>query len=492
MASLFNKMAKGFAILSGARLFEFFIGLLRVKIAASTLGLAGMGIYNQIILFTDKLSIFTLLSTGEGLVKQISSAKSQKNEEDIILGSLKSYVFLICIFLILSISLVMIFQNEMAKVIFGKEGLNQYLFIALLSLPFLVSTSIPHSIMRAYSDMETIAKARVITALAAVSLTIPLILTLSLKGAAISIFFTHILSFFVNIFFLIQKNFYGINFNLQLFLKSKINKELLNELLKFSSFGFIIGAYLIIGEFLCRNFLINAEGIEALGNYAPIFLWSSVITSIILPALSTYLYSSMCNAKDNFEVSSLLNDGIRLVTLILLPIILFSIPFKELIIKIIFSEVFVGAAIFLPLHLLGLCFFSWQAVLIKALSPRGYITQHGIIQFIYISFDILVCFYLVSLFDIWGWVARFFITPFIFFFIYLIFCFRTFNFSIESKNLYMMIYLLFCLATLFYFDFLNYNFINFLLGPFMVISSILFLNADEKKWLALKFKKIIP
>ena len=288
------------------------------------------------------------------------------------------------------------------------------------------------------------------TALVAIILAIPLILYLSLKGAALSILFGHIISFMVNMYLLFEKKFYDSNINLKLFLNSKINKKSLNELLEFSGFGFVIGTYVIFGEIICRNFLLNSEGIEALGFYAPIFVWSSVITSIILPALSTYLYSSMCDAKNNFEVSKLLNDGIRLVTLILLPIVFFSIPFKEIVIETIFTEEFTDANVFLPLHLLGLCFLSWQAVLIKALSPRGYIRQHGIIQFIYITFDILICFYLISLFNIWGWVARFSITLFLFFFIYLIFCSQTFNFRMEIKNLLMMLYLLSCFGALFY------------------------------------------
>ena len=72
MTTSFNRLAQGAFILGSARVFEFFIGLLKFKIGAVFLGVSGFGVFNQANFLSNKISILTTLSINEGLVKQIA------------------------------------------------------------------------------------------------------------------------------------------------------------------------------------------------------------------------------------------------------------------------------------------------------------------------------------------------------------------------------------------------------------------------------------
>ncbi|WP_231875443.1 hypothetical protein, partial [Oleiphilus sp. HI0086] len=71
MSNNFRSLVKNTSVLGAARLVEFVIGLVKIKVSAIFLGIAGVGVFNQLNFLSQKLSTFTLLSTGEALVKQI-------------------------------------------------------------------------------------------------------------------------------------------------------------------------------------------------------------------------------------------------------------------------------------------------------------------------------------------------------------------------------------------------------------------------------------
>ena len=70
----------------------------------------------------------------------------------------------------------------------------------------------------------------------------------------------------------------------------------------------------MMSEFVCRSIVVSNLGVDSIGLYSPIIMWASMITGFILPSFSTYLYPRFCEIKSDVEISSLLNDGIRLGT----------------------------------------------------------------------------------------------------------------------------------------------------------------------------------
>ena len=65
--------------LTFARMVKFFLGLFRAKLSAIFLGTTGIGILSQINFTRNQIRAFTLLEMQHGLVKQISSRKTNKN-----------------------------------------------------------------------------------------------------------------------------------------------------------------------------------------------------------------------------------------------------------------------------------------------------------------------------------------------------------------------------------------------------------------------------
>ena len=96
-----KKILKHTTPLIGTKVARFFIGLIRAKINAIFLGTTGLGVINQIKTATLSIGRFTLLSTNDGLVKQIAEGKGESDFLVRFKSSLKSYIIIISIILII-------------------------------------------------------------------------------------------------------------------------------------------------------------------------------------------------------------------------------------------------------------------------------------------------------------------------------------------------------------------------------------------------------
>ncbi len=489
----FNKMVETSVLLGAARLVEFCFGLVKIKFCAIFLGVTGLGIFNQITFLSSKIATLTLLSNSEGLVKQISENIGSDNRKKLVSSSLKSYMKLVTIFTICSMLVLFIISNNLTKYVFGDAKYINYFFVALAMLPILVTNSIPYSLLQGFKEFHVIAKTRVYSSSINIIHSILLIYFYKLNGAALSVVLSHLVTLCFNIYFVKKTILNTLELSIESILVAKVEPKLVKELYHFSGFGLTTGAYVIISEFICRGIVVSHLGIDAIGLYSPVIMWGTLFSSFLMPALTTYLYTSLCRCKDNNEVSVLLNDGLRLATFSLIPFLFFAIPFRELFVSLFFSDSFISVAKLLPYHLTGVVFLIWFQVLSKSLPSSGRIVQHGIFRFMFISLDILVTYYCVNRWGLNGWMLKYLISPFVFYFIYLGYCKKNMGVIIVMENWYLKIYLLVGIFLLLGVDYSldSGRVYNYLLGPLLSLVMLIFLNENEKKTIIIKFNKIL-
>ena len=482
----FKLLLKSTYLLAGTRLVQFLTGLVRIKLISYLLGTLGTGIIDQLSFVTQKMSQFTLLSMSEAVTKQIAENKSSSNSVSIISSAYKSYIILLISFMIISCSLLYLLSDYLTNFVFGDLKYLKYYYLALFSFPVLVLDSIPFSILKAFKDVYNIAKARIIIVIINMVIAIPLILIFKLDGAIAFIPLSYLVNLLVNFLIAYFTYFRELGINLHTIIFSELSISFVKELLVFSTFGFTVGIYVIISEFICRSIVVSALGVDNIGLYSPIIMWSSVVTGFVLPSFSTYLYPRFCEIESKLEISSLINDGIRLGTFSTLPLLFIGIPFKDLIIPLFYSNEFLEAALYLPFHFVGIIFYVWWYVFSQSMTPTGHIKQHGIFFSLYLTLDIIVTYVFVNSIGLYGWMLKHIISPFIFFWIYYYFAYYSFNFKISKSNILLMFYLLIGSFTLILLD--DFSFFKYLLGPLMLFLVWFVLDDNERKMIKLNLK----
>lgn len=488
----FKTLLKNTSFLAGTRVVQFLTGLVRTKLIAYYLGTLGAGLIGQLTFLTQKMSQFTLLSMSEAVVKQISENKTSPRSVQLINSAYKSYFLLLALFMVFSCLSLHLLSEYLTIYVFGDIAYISYFYIGLFSFPVLILDSIPFSILKAFKDVKAISRARMLIVFINLIIVVPLILLFKLDGAIAFVPVSYLINFLVNFLYAQNLYFKKLKINFISIIKAEVNINFLRELLVFSSYGLSIGLFAILSEFLCRSIVVSRLGVDNIGLYSPIILMASLITGFILPTFSTYLYPRFCEVVKIEEISGLLNDGLRLGSLCVIPLFFIGIPFREFFITIIFSQEFIDSSKYLPYHFFGVLFYVWWYVLTLPLSPLGRIKQQGVFMFFFYSLDISVTYFFVQNFGLYGWMLKHIISPFVFFWIYFLYAKKYLAFKLERNNLLLMIYLFFNLTLLIILDFfiVDLFLIKYIIGLLLMFSFYILLKKQEKSFLLTKYKQV--
>lgn len=486
-----KKIAHNVSLLASTRFVEFLSGLVRIKLTASIIGVKGVGVVEQLSFFAQQSATFSLMSLAEGFVKQVAEGKSVYEIKELLSVALKSYLLLIGCLTFIVLIVMFAVREMLTPAIFGSSN---YLFVyevALLCVPLLIANSVPFSILKAFKSTSEIAKARVWIVMLNLVVLIPMVLIWKLKGAVYSILLSYLITFLVNFYYAYTTYLKKYKIRVLDIIKAKLSKKFIKELMVFSGFGVSVGLYFIVSEFVVRSSIVKTLGIESIGLYSPVIMWASMLTGIVLPAFSTYLYPRFCELKTDEEVSNLINAGLRLVSFVVIPFIFLAIPTKHIFISIFYSKEFSGAAEYLPGHFLGVVVYVWWYVFSQSLTPTGRIKQHGAMLFVFYTLNILLVLALVDLVGLYAYMFKFLLAPVLIFCLYVWYCKKSMNFSFELDNLFLMSYIFVGGLTMVLFDMVfGFAEINFLVGPALIVGGIYFLNENEKRFVVTKLAGI--
>jgi O-antigen/teichoic acid export membrane protein len=478
----FNKLVKNTSFLMIVQVFKFLAGIIRAKFNAIYLGTFGVGVVNQIGKFSSDSSRLTQLSMNNGLVKIIAESKNKEEASELICSAVKVYFIIISAFVILVMGAIMIFYKEISYYIFGSESSYKYLIIGLISFPLLVLNSIPYSVLRGYKDIKEISKSQVIHIVVDLIIFLPLLYFFGLTGAIIFIPLSFLILIFVTYYLARKYHLIPNNISIGNIVKAKIRKPQLKELYKFAGIGTVISLFAILSEQITRSIVVTNLGIEKIGLYNPIITWSNLFVGFILPSFYTYLYTRFCESNSNTEISGILNDAIRLSTLLLFPLLLLAIPFQRIIIPLFYSMEFIDAAKYLPYHFIGLVLYVWFYALTMVMAPTGRIVMQGILLSSFHLLKLIVVYIFVPQIGLYGWMLKFIIPPFIFFIIYYLYLNNKLQFRILPSNKIIMFLLLFysviliVIEKILHFDIL----VSYILGPLFLFSLVFFISKSEK------------
>ena len=286
----------------------------------------------------------------------------------------------------------------------------------------------------------------------------------------------------VNHYYADRKILFKLNIKTLDIIKARINRSSIRELVSFAGFGLTAGIAIVFTDIITRAIVVTKIGISQLGVYTPVNYWGSLFDGFISPSIITYLYPRLSEAKTDEEVTGILNDSLRFITLLFLPFLLISIPVRYEIIPLFYSKEFNSAGDYLPWHFMGVLFYLWMLMFMQAMTARGRLKTEGVMVIITCLIDIAVVYYFVSNYGLYGWMLKFIISPVIFFNFSLFYFKKNFGFRLERKNLIIMSYIVGAFVLQMVIEkFITGNYkINLLIGLILTGLSFLFLTKSEK------------
>ena len=437
-------LAKNTLILASPKVLKFFVGILRAKFIAVFLGLTGAGIIDQLQDTITQIRNFTLSGLSDGMVKLIAHQNGIEIDVQKIGSIIKTYLVMIIPITITVTILGYIYANEITLYIFGNIQYKIYFQIGFIALPLAILSSTANALLKAYKEIKSFATAEIFIILINLVIFLPLVYFYKIPGGVVYVTLSFFVTFLV-VFFLMRKNvFKKHNITFADIKNGIVSKEYFRNLLAFISYGVVGGIFYIVTEVSIRAIIVNDLGIDKLGLYTPITRWSNLFLGFIMPAIYTYLYPRLSEAKSDKEITDVVNDVFRLITFVVLPFIIVGISTRQWIIPLFYSKEFIDASIYLPYHFSTLIFVIWSSIFAQIFWPTGRLKHQFIFVIIINTLSLGLIYYFVPVYGLYGYLFKFTIVPLITILMYLGFWRKRIKFSFKKENVTIMLYAILC------------------------------------------------
>lgn len=353
--SSYRSIFKATSLFGGVQIFNILIGIIKSKIIAVLLGTAGMGImglYQSTISFIQGL---TNLGLGQSAVKDVSEANATGDSERInhIVSVLIRLVRLTGLF---GMVLCLLFSPFLSKLTFGNYDYT-IPFIILSSVLLLDQIRIGQGvILQGLRRLKELAKASTIGATLGLIISIPFYYLLKVNGIAPTLVLT-------SVSYLVANWYYVKKLNLpkkQVSLKTSLRD---GRMMMKMGLAMTINNIIVLGvAYFLRWFIRLQGGLEEVGLFTAGFTIVNTYAGMIFNAMATDYYPRLAEVNnDDNKGNVIINQQIEIATLIVAPLMVLCIVFMPLVIKILYSNQFLQANVFIIWASAGIVFkvISW-------------------------------------------------------------------------------------------------------------------------------------
>jgi len=359
-SSSYGSILKSSAMLGGARVLTMLLGIGRIKVLAVLLGPMGVGLFGTYEIILQTVLYITGLGIWASGVRQVAQARGTKDTSRIGKTVLTLRRLSWVVGILGSIILAMLCL-PISRLTF-KTG--DYAFGLLLLSPAILLTSLfaaDTALLRGMKHISDLARLTVITAcINAVGIIVSVAL-LGERGIVPAL----LANAFMN---LLAGRWFARQIEIPYFIETW--KKSLLESGIFIRLGIALTGTLLVSNlvtYLTRTLIARNLGLEAVGVYLCAFSLSGKFIGFILDAMRLDLYPRLSAvADDNEALNRLINQQTEIVLLIAMPGLLATLALAPWLIRLFYSEAFMGATMLLHWFIFG-CLFRviW--------APMGYL-----------------------------------------------------------------------------------------------------------------------
>lgn len=371
------------------------IGLITSKVLAIFIGPTGMALVGNLRNFLTSVESVSTLGFQNGIVKYVAENKGNKLELKKIFSTL--FFSLIAITIVLS-SVLFWFAPYWNKIVFGNNLDYSYVFRVLaIVLPLYAASLYLVSIINGLGKFKTVIYVNSIGNIMGLFITLLFIWKWSLLGALLSIIITPSLLFLVTLYYILKDISIINSIHLDLF-----DFEIIKNLSHYFLMAMVSGILGPIIFLAIRNQVIQNIGLNEAGFWEAMTRISTYYLLFINTLLTVYYYPKLVTANNENETKLVFWSFYKNVLPLFIVGLIGIYLFRNLIIKILFTEDFepvsnlffwqlIGDFFKATSWILGLQFFA------KKMTKAFIITEVLSLAILYIS-----SFYFISFFKIEG------------------------------------------------------------------------------------------
>jgi len=320
----------------------------RTKFIAMLLGPAGTGFVAQLTIFFEALRVWGDLGSRRGVIKQVAERRQEGRESPHYRQVVSTSYFLAIAASLVAGTGVSFFSHHLSQMLFGNDSAVHYIIFLGLLLPFASVSTITACIVKGNLDFRPFAIYTLVSYIFVMLLTPFLVYRFLIWGALIVQALFFIFPLIGYLLYNAKKRF--LNF------APTISLSALKEQFSYGALYIYQDSLTHLCRIIIAAWIVKRLGLDAMGLYQVVVTFSTVYLAIPMQAISGYTFPLIAAAQSKGEINQAVNDSMRFLLFVLVPVIASLMIWPELLIRLFFSSDFVSAAPVLRLQLFGTVF----------------------------------------------------------------------------------------------------------------------------------------
>lgn len=351
-----NKRVKAFFSMGMVSIFQILLNIVRNKLTAIILGTYGVGVISVISNILGIGQTASNLGMNNGIVKKISDDMGDKEEIQNVIST--SYIISLISSIIILI-IIILFSKQISLQSFNDESYYKYIVVIAFSIPVTTFNSIDTSIINGLKKIKVISRVAILTSIINVFASVFFIYYFKIDGAIYSIVFMSIVGYVINFIalkYVLCKN--KIKFKIS-FSKCKVN--IFKVLIAFGSTSIFALLFSNISMLMIKSAITKRLGMDYNGVFQADWSIMNQYIGIIFSSCGVYYFPTLCSLKTNGERVEEINKTLEMLLMVIIPIFVGILLFKDIIINLLYSNKFSLSAELLSIFIIGDYFkvISW-------------------------------------------------------------------------------------------------------------------------------------
>lgn len=333
----YRSIFKATSLFGGVKVFTIIISIIRSKIVAILIGTTGVGIVGLFTSGTSLIQSITQLGLSQSAVRDVSEAHGSGDQARVnrIVTVLRKLVWFTGL---LGMLCVIAFAPVLSKTSFGSgEYTIAFIFLSVILL-FNQLSGGQGVILQGTRRLKYLAKSSVLGSLLGLVICVPLYYWLGVKGIVPNLILGSFTGMLLTWYFSKKVPYEPVKLSF---------KEVIQEggqMLKMGIAMSVSGVLVALAAYILRSFINRQGGIDEVGLFQAGFAIIISYVGLVFSAMGTDYYPRLSAVnKDNEKCKNIMNQQGEVGILILGPLIIACIVFVPLIVRILYSERFLGA-----------------------------------------------------------------------------------------------------------------------------------------------------
>jgi len=384
------------------------------KVIAVYAGPSGLAIVGQLQNFNSLVMTFAKGGISQGVVKYTAEYDTIEEKQKIFSTSV-----VVSIVSSILVAITLVSFSEYFSMLILKDIVYENIFVVFgFTIVLFALNSVFLSILNGQKEIKKYVLVNIVASLFSLFFTSFLVIQYEIIGALYALVLNQSVVFFVTLLFLIKTSWFKIRYFIQ-----GSDKESLSKLAKFSLMAIVTAIVVPTSHLIIRNYIGENLSWDDAGYWQGMWYISTMYLLFVTTSLSVYYTPKLSELKTNSELKKeIINGYIKIIPFVIL-LALCIYFFKELAVKIAFSDKF------LPM----LELFKWQligdvikiaAYLLSTMMIAKAMTKTYIYSEIFFSSSfVLLSIYMIQQYDLVG-ITYAYAINYLFYFIFLLFTFR--------------------------------------------------------------------